>query len=95
MLLAFARRESIDLTVVGPEVPLIEGIVDRFQAAGLKIFGPTTAAARLEGSKVFSKDLFDKYGIPTAGFEVCRDVDSAGSGGSPLYRSGPGGGNQG
>ncbi|MHC4198052.1 MAG: phosphoribosylamine--glycine ligase [Planctomycetota bacterium] len=62
----FARKERIDLTVVGPEKPLVMGIVDRFQSNGLKIFGPSRKAAALEGSKVFSKNLMRKYGIPTA-----------------------------
>ena len=65
-LLAFAIRERIDLTVVGPEVPLALGIVDRFEERGLKIFGPSGKAAELESSKGFSKDLMAKYGIPTA-----------------------------
>ncbi len=69
-LLAFALKEKIDLTVVGPEAPLMNGIVDRFREEGLLIFGPTAAAARLEGSKVFSKNLFKRYGIPTAEFET-------------------------
>jgi len=76
-LLEFARSESIDLTVVGPEVPLMEGIVDRFTEKGLKIFGPTAAAARLEGSKVFAKNLFKKYGIPTAEYKTFIDIDAA------------------
>ncbi|BBI52120.1 hypothetical protein HORIV_45410 [Vreelandella olivaria] len=57
-LVAFARDEQIGLTVVGPEAPLVEGVVDRFQAAGLTIFGPTQAAAQLEGSKSFTKDFW-------------------------------------
>ena len=65
-LLAFALRERIDLTVVGPEVPLALGIVDRFEERGLKIFGPSGKAAEIESSKGFSKDLMAKYGIPTA-----------------------------
>ncbi|MGE5392031.1 MAG: phosphoribosylamine--glycine ligase [Deltaproteobacteria bacterium] len=76
-LLDFARQEKIDLTVVGPEAPLMDGIVDQFTAAGLKIFGPSAAAARLEGSKVFTKQLLHKYGIPTARFEVCENSHSA------------------
>ncbi len=67
-LLEFARRESIDLTVVGPEQPLTEGIADVFEAHGLKILGPSRAAAQLEGSKVFAKRFMKKYGIPTAEF---------------------------
>lgn len=65
-LLAFAQKNKIDLTVVGPEIPLVLGIVDQFEKAGLKIFGPCQAAARIEGSKVFSKEFMLKYGIPTA-----------------------------
>lgn len=66
----FAESQKIDLTVVGPEAPLIAGIVDRFEARGLPIFGPATDPAQLEGSKVFSKDLMAKYGIPTAAYAV-------------------------
>ncbi len=69
-LLSFAVGAGIDLTIVGPEVPLMAGIVDKFQARGLKIFGPTAAAARLEGSKVFTKELLKKYRIPTARFDI-------------------------
>src|SRR5262249_60517840 len=69
-LLRLAREEKIDLTVVGPEVPLTLGVVDAFREAGLKIFGPTRAAAILEASKVFTKDFLKKYRIPTARFEV-------------------------
>lgn len=76
-LLQWARENSIDLTVVGPEMPLMDGIVDRFTAAGLKIFGPSAAAARLEGSKVFAKNLFKKYDIPTARFEEFDDYEAA------------------
>ncbi len=76
-LLGFANSKGIHLTVVGPEVPLMAGIVDRFQEAGLKIFGPSAAAARLEGSKVFTKELMKKYGIPTARFDVFQDIDQA------------------
>ncbi|MFH1692139.1 MAG: phosphoribosylamine--glycine ligase [Candidatus Omnitrophota bacterium] len=79
-LLSFAKEEKIDLTVVGPEVPLVNGIVDRFQEAGLKIFGPSKKAARLEGSKAFAKEIMRKYGVPTAEFFVCKtkeDIDKA------------------
>lgn len=76
-LLKFALDKNIDLTVVGPEVPLNLGIVDKFRAAGLKIFGPTQKAAEIEGSKAFSKQLMEKYAIPTAAYEVCHDVDEA------------------
>ncbi len=67
-LLRFARQNNIDLTVVGPEQPLVDGIVDTFRAEGMSIFGPTAAAARLEGSKVFSKEFMKRHAIPTAGF---------------------------
>jgi phosphoribosylamine--glycine ligase len=62
----FAQRERIDLTIVGPEAPLVRGIVDEFAAAGLRCFGPSRACARLEGSKAFSKDFLERHGIPTA-----------------------------
>lgn len=76
-LFAFALSQDINLTVVGPEAPLTLGIADKFKAAGLNIFGPSAAAARLEGSKAFSKNLFKKYGIPTAQFGVFDDADQA------------------
>lgn len=76
-LLAFAKNENIDLTVVGPEVPLSLGIVDLFQEYGLKIFGPNRAAARIESSKAFSKDLMKKYDIPTAAYGVFTEIDPA------------------
>jgi len=66
----FALKESIDLTLVGPEALLVEGIVDYFEEKGLRIFGPTKEAARLEGSKIFAKQLLAKYGIPSADFRV-------------------------
>lgn len=69
-LLSFARKEKIDITVVGPEAPLVLGIVDEFTNYGLKIFGPTQTCARLEESKVFAKTLMAKYGVPTADFKV-------------------------
>ncbi len=69
----FAQAEKIDLTVVGPEVPLTLGIVDTFQAAGLDVFGPNKAAARIEGSKKFSKDLMERYKIPTAAYRSFTD----------------------
>jgi phosphoribosylamine---glycine ligase len=72
-----ALEEKIDLTVVGPEAPLVAGLVDEFQKSGLKVFGPTAAAARLEGSKVFTKRLMQKYGIPSADFEVFDDFTAA------------------
>lgn len=72
-LLDFARAEKIDLTIVGPEAPLAEGIVDTFQAAHLAIFGPTQKAAQLETSKVFSKTFMAEHGIPTAAFATFQD----------------------
>ena len=76
-LVDFAKAEGIDLTVVGPELPLTLGIVDAFQEAGLACFGPNKAAAKLEGSKAFSKELMKKYGIPTAAFDTFTDVEKA------------------
>jgi len=73
----FAQREGIDFTVVGPEAPLVEGIVDEFESRGLKIFGPSQKASMLEGSKVFAKSFMLKHGIPTANFEVFEDPDKA------------------
>lgn len=73
----FALDQEIDLTVVGPEVPLTLGIVDLFQAANLGIFGPNKAAAQIEGSKGFSKDLMAKYRIPTAAYRTFTDRDQA------------------
>ena len=73
----FARAEKIDLTVVGPEVPLTMGIVDRFQASSLEIFGPNQMAACIEGSKSFSKDLMAKYAIPTADYQTFTERDAA------------------
>ncbi len=72
-----AQEKKIDLVVVGPEVPLTNGVVDALCAAGIKAFGPTKAAAELEGSKSFSKDIMKKYGIPTAKYEVFTDADAA------------------
>lgn len=69
-LLSFAIENAIDLTIVGPEDPLTKGIVDKFKEKGLKIFGPSKRAARLEGSKSFSKDFMKKYGVKTAEYEV-------------------------
>ncbi len=73
----FAENNGIDLTVVGPEVPLVEGIVDIFKKRGLTIFGPAKAAARIEGSKQFAKTLMKNYDIPTASFETFSDKKSA------------------
>ena len=76
-LLALARRERIDLTVVGPELPLDRGIVDLFMSHALRIFGPSRAAAQLECSKVFAKAFMAKHGIPTARYRVCEDAATA------------------
>ncbi len=76
-LLEFSRREKVDLTVVGPEAPLSAGIVDEFNKYKLKIFGPEKKAAQLEASKVFSKELMAKYGVPTAGFRIFDSADEA------------------
>ncbi|MSR90242.1 phosphoribosylamine--glycine ligase [Inconstantimicrobium porci] len=76
-LLEFAKENNIDLTIVGPEVPLIEGIVDLFKENNLKIFGPSQKAAMLEGSKVYSKEFMKKYGVKTAQYESFDNVDDA------------------
>ena len=76
-LIDFAKENGIDLTMVGPEVPLLNGIVDAFQAEGLQVFGPTKSAALIEGSKGFAKDLMKKYGIPTAGYEIFTEYEDA------------------
>ncbi|MFV0242911.1 MAG: phosphoribosylamine--glycine ligase [Lacrimispora sphenoides] len=74
---AFAREKEIDLTIIGPDDPLVAGAVDAFEAAGLRVFGPQKRAALLEGSKSFSKDLMKKYGIPTAAYEVFDSLEEA------------------
>jgi phosphoribosylamine--glycine ligase len=74
---AFARETKLDLVVVGPEVPLVAGLVDRLEAQGTPAFGPTATAAVLEGSKGFTKDLCARYGIPTAAYRRFRDIDPA------------------
>ncbi len=76
-LLAFVQDNGIELTVVGPEAPLVAGVVDRFTAHGLRIFGPTAAAAQLEGSKAFAKDFLARHGIPTAQYAVHTDLGQA------------------
>lgn len=76
-LVTFARQKAIDLTVIGPEVPLAAGIVDYFQAAGLAVFGPNKAAARLESSKVFAKQFMARHQIPTAGYQLFHELTSA------------------
>ncbi|WP_350315800.1 phosphoribosylamine--glycine ligase [Pectobacterium aroidearum] len=76
-LVAFAQENHIDLTIVGPETPLVIGVVDAFQSAGLKIFGPSQAAAQLEGSKAFTKDFLARHNIPTAEYQNFTEVEPA------------------
>ncbi|TCK90552.1 phosphoribosylamine--glycine ligase [Natranaerovirga hydrolytica] len=76
-LVAFAKENQIDLTIVGMDDPLMLGIVNAFEKEGLRVFGPTKEAAIIEGSKAFSKDLMKKYNIPTAGYEVFTNADEA------------------
>ena len=76
-LLEFSQRERIDLTVVGPEAPLVKGIVDCFEQAGLLVAGPSRSAAALEGSKTFAKDFMKRHNIPTADYEVVTELESA------------------
>ncbi|MDE0361300.1 MAG: phosphoribosylamine--glycine ligase, partial [Rhodospirillaceae bacterium] len=76
-LLNLAQTERVDLTVVGPEQPLVDGVVNRFEAAGLKCFGPQAAAARLEGSKAFTKAFLARHNIPTAAYETFEAPDPA------------------
>jgi phosphoribosylamine--glycine ligase len=87
-LVGFARERGVGLTIVGPEDPLVHGIVDRFRAAGLRCFGPGAAAARLEGSKAFAKDFMARHGVPTAAYgqftEVAPAVDFIRKQGAPI-----------
>jgi phosphoribosylamine--glycine ligase len=76
-LVAFAEQNQIDLTIVGPEVPLVLGVVNAFQAKGLKIFGPSQAAAQLEGSKAFTKDFLERHNIPTADYQNFTEIEPA------------------
>jgi phosphoribosylamine--glycine ligase len=76
-LLDFALAKKIDLTVVGPEAPLVAGIVDAFEEKGLRIFGPNKLAAQLEGSKAYSKDFMQRNGIPTAKYTAYNDFEKA------------------
>ncbi|MFL0268693.1 phosphoribosylamine--glycine ligase [Candidatus Clostridium radicumherbarum] len=76
-LLSFAEKNNIDITVVGPEAPLINGIADRFKEKGLKIFGPSKKAAMLEGSKAYAKEFMKKYKVKTAAYEVFEDYKTA------------------
>jgi phosphoribosylamine--glycine ligase len=76
-IVSLARRERVDLTVVGPELPLSRGIADRFDADKLLLFGPSAAAARLESSKAFAKSFMARHRVPTARFEICSDAERA------------------
>jgi len=76
-LVEFARSEGVAFTVVGPEAPLASGVVDAFRAAGLRIFGPTKAAAQLESSKDFAKAFMQRHGIPTAQYRTFTDAAAA------------------
>ena len=76
-LIEFAKANDIGLTIIGPEAPLVAGIVDAFNAAGLQCFGPSAGAAQLEGSKAFTKDFLAKYSIPTGAYQVFTDADEA------------------
>ena len=76
-LIGFAREKGVALTIAGPEDPLVNGIVDRFQAAGLACFGPSAAAAQLEGSKSFAKDFMARHGIPTAAYGQFTEIEPA------------------
>jgi phosphoribosylamine--glycine ligase len=76
-LLQFAKENNVGLTIIGPEVPLLEGLADKFEAAGLAVFGPQQAAAEIEGSKSFAKELMKKYHIPTADYAVFTDYEDA------------------
>ena len=76
-LIGFAKEKRIEFVVIGPEAPLVAGLADRFEAEGIKTFGPSEAAAQLEGSKGFVKDLCREHGIPTARYQRFRDADAA------------------
>ncbi len=76
-LLAVAEREGVDFTIIGPEAPLVAGVVDAFEGAGRRIFGPNRLAARLEGSKVFAKAFMARHGVPTAAYESFTELDAA------------------
>ena len=73
----FAATNNVGLTIVGPEAPLVAGIVDKFEQRGLRVFGPSAGAAQLEGSKAFTKDFLARHKIPTAGYGNFTDVDEA------------------
>ncbi len=76
-LVAFAQNNAIELTIVGPEQPLVDGVVDAFNAAGLACFGPTAAAAQLEGSKAFTKDFLARHNIPTGAYQNFTEIEPA------------------
>src|SRR5215467_5595734 len=76
-LRALAEREHADLTIIGPEAPLAIGVADEFSSAGLRLLGPTAAAARLETSKAFAKAFMKRHGVPTARFATCSTLDDA------------------
>ena len=76
-LVAFAKEKEIDLTIIGPDDPLVAGVADAFTNAGLRVFGPAKNAAIIEGSKAFSKDLMKKYNIPSAAYETFDNADKA------------------
>lgn len=76
-LASMAETEKVDLTLIGPEAPLAAGVVDLFRARGLRVFGPTAAAAAIESSKVFTKTLLQKHGIPSAAFTACESAEAA------------------
>ncbi|MCW8932987.1 MAG: phosphoribosylamine--glycine ligase [Gammaproteobacteria bacterium] len=76
-LIDFVKKNNIELTIVGPEAPLVEGVVDQFNAQGLKIFGPTQGAAQLEGSKAFTKDFLARHNIPTAAYQNFTEIEPA------------------
>ena len=77
LIIDTVKEENVGFTIVGPEAPLVEGIVDRFRREGLPCFGPTRKAAQLEGSKAFTKRFLEKYSIPTGAFETFDDLDLA------------------
>ena len=76
-LVSFAKENNVELTIVGPEAPLVIGVVDKFREEGLAIFGPTAAAAQLEGSKSFTKDFLARHKIPTADYQTFEQIDPA------------------
>jgi phosphoribosylamine--glycine ligase len=76
-LIEFALANNVGLTIIGPEIPLLAGLADRFEEAGLKVFGPKQKAAEIEGSKSFAKELMKKYHIPTGEYEVFTEYEKA------------------